>query len=63
MTSVLVVNAGSSSLKLRVLDSADEVIASADLSPWDGSPDGPGLRDFQAVDPHRELAGCREFPG
>ena len=46
MTSVLVVNAGSSSLKLRVLDPADEVIASADLSPWDGSPDDPGLRDF-----------------
>ena len=46
MTSVLVVNAGSSSLKLRVLDSADRVTASADLSPWDGSPDDPGLRDF-----------------
>jgi len=46
MTSVLVVNAGSSSLKLRVLSPADEVIASADLSPWDGSPDDPGLRDF-----------------
>jgi acetate kinase len=41
-----VVNAGSSSLKLRVLGPADEVIASADLSPWDGSPDDPGLRDF-----------------
>ena len=46
MTSVLVVNAGSSSLKLRVLDAADTVTASADLSPWDGSPDDPGLRDF-----------------
>jgi acetate kinase len=46
VTSVLVVNAGSSSLKLRVLGPADEVIASADLSPWDGSPDAPGLRDF-----------------
>src|SRR5204863_42201 len=39
MTSALVVNAGSSSLKLRVLDPADAVTASADLSPWDGSPD------------------------
>ncbi len=46
MTSVLVVNAGSSSLKLRVLDAADTVTASADLSPWDGSPDDPGLRRF-----------------
>jgi acetate kinase len=41
-----VVNAGSSSLKLRVLDAADMVSASANLSPWDGSPDDPGLRDF-----------------
>ena len=46
MTSVLVVNSGSSSLKLRVLDPAETVIASADLSPWDGSPDDPGLRRF-----------------
>jgi acetate kinase len=46
MTSILVVNAGSSSLKLRALDAADTVTASADLSPWDGSPDDPGLRDF-----------------
>jgi acetate kinase len=46
VSSVLVVNAGSSSLKLRVLGAADEVTASADLSPWDGSPDDPGLRRF-----------------
>jgi acetate kinase len=46
MTTVLVVNAGSSSLKLRVLDPADAVTASVDLPPWDGSPDGAGLRDF-----------------
>ena len=46
MTRVLVVKAGSSSLKLRVLDAADMVTASADLSPWDGSPGDPGLRDF-----------------
>jgi acetate kinase len=46
MTSVLVVNAGSSSLKLRVLDEDDTVTASADLSPWDGRPDDPRLRRF-----------------
>jgi acetate kinase len=46
MTSVLVVNAGSSSLKLRVLDEDDTVTASADLSPWDGGPDDPRLRRF-----------------
>ena len=27
-------------------DPADTVTAAADLSPWDGSPDNPGLRDF-----------------
>jgi acetate kinase len=48
MTSVLVVNAGSSSLKLRVLDASDHVTASADLAGWDGGPDDPGLRDFRA---------------
>ena len=46
MTGVLVVNAGSSSLKLRVLDQADAVTASADLSGWNGSPDDAGLRRF-----------------
>jgi acetate kinase len=46
VSSVLVVNAGSSSLKLRALDPADEVTASADVSPWNGSPDDPGLRRF-----------------
>ncbi len=46
MTSVLVVNAGSSSLKLRVLDTGDTVTASAEVSPWDGSPGDPRLRQF-----------------
>src|SRR3974377_1843282 len=46
MTSVLVVNAGSSSLKLRVLSPDDAVTTALDLSPWDGSPDDPALRRF-----------------
>ena len=46
MTSVLVVNAGSSSLKLRVLDAGDTVTTALDLSPWDGSPDDAGLQRF-----------------
>jgi acetate kinase len=46
MISVLVVNAGSSSLKLRVLDPADALTASADLSGWDGNPDDPRLQGF-----------------
>jgi acetate kinase len=46
MTSVLVVNAGSSSLKLRVLGPGDRVTTALDLSPWDGSPDHDALRRF-----------------
>jgi acetate kinase len=52
VTSVLVVNAGSSSLKLRVLDPGDRVTTALDLSPWDGSPDHAALRRFL-----RELSG------
>jgi len=63
VTSVLVVNAGSSSLKLRVLDSADEVTASADLSPWDGSPDDPRLRRFLDGLPGIGAAGHRVVHG
>lgn len=37
--SVLTVNAGSSSLKLRLLSGDDEVIASADVERWDGTAD------------------------
>jgi acetate kinase len=67
VSSVLVVNAGSSSLKLRVLGAADEVIAATDLSPWDGSPDDPGLRSFLAGLPgigavgHRVVHGGHRF--
>ena len=34
--SILVVNAGSSSLKLRVLDDRDRIVAEADIDRWDG---------------------------
>jgi acetate kinase len=63
MTSVLVVNPGSSSLKLRVLGPADEVIASADLSPWDGSPDDPALRCFLDGVPGIDAVGHRVVHG
>jgi acetate kinase len=46
MTPVVVVNAGSSSLKVRVLGTDDAVRASLDLDPWDGSPDHRELTDF-----------------
>lgn len=42
---ILVVNAGSSSLKLRVLDAADEVVATADLPAPTGSPDSGVLTE------------------
>ncbi|MCU1449688.1 MAG: acetate/propionate family kinase [Acidimicrobiales bacterium] len=37
MSLVLVVNAGSSSLKLSVLDSGDEVVAASEAEDWDGN--------------------------
>src|SRR5207237_10095086 len=46
MTDVLVVNAGSSSLKLTVLDSGDAVTAGLTLDHWDGTPGAPGLQPF-----------------
>jgi acetate kinase len=59
---VLVVNAGSSSLKLRALDDGDEVVARADLDPVDRLGDGEleaavaGLGSFDAVG-HRIVHG------
>jgi acetate kinase len=52
MSNVLVVNAGSSSLKLALLDPAGDIAASLNLDHWDGQPDHDELRDF--------LAGQRE---
>jgi acetate kinase len=69
MTSVLVVNAGSSSLKLRVLGSDDSVATALDLSPWDGSPDDPALTRFlRGLDGvgaagHRVVHGGHRFTG
>ena len=66
-TGVLVVNAGSSSLKLRVLGLADAVTGSADISPWDGGPDDPALEQFLAgltgigAAGHRVVHGGRRF--
>jgi acetate kinase len=49
MTPVVVVNAGSSSLKVRLLSGDDAVADSLDLDAWDGSPDHPELADFLAT--------------
>jgi acetate kinase len=51
VSGVLVVNAGSSSLKVSVLDAGNKVTAALDLDHWDGSPDHRELADF--------ITGCR----
>lgn len=66
---VLVVNAGSSSLKLRVLDGGDREVASADLPAPRGPGDLDGIREaiagFGAVDAvgHRVVHGGSTFSG
>jgi acetate kinase len=67
VTSVLVVNAGSSSLKLRVLRDDDQVEAEHDIERWevpDAATDVAGLVDalpaFDAVG-HRVVHGGRQF--
>lgn len=69
MTSVLVVNAGSSSLKLSLLDPGGAISAELTLDHWDGTPDAPGLRPFLAgltgvgAVGHRVVHGGRRFSG
>jgi acetate kinase len=64
---ILVVNAGSSSLKLRVLDDADAVVASADLPAPRGDTDAPAVREaieqLGSIDAvgHRIVHGGSEF--
>ena len=66
---ILVVNAGSSSLKLRVLDPADAIVASADLPAPRGAEDGPAVAEavagLGAVDAvgHRIVHGGTAFVG
>jgi acetate kinase len=69
MTPVLVVNAGSSSLKLSVLDDAGAITDAAEIDPWDGSPDHAELNGFisgngnVAVVGHRVVHGGGTFTG
>ena len=66
---ILVVNAGSSSLKLRVLDRGDTVVASADLLPPRGPEDtAPVLEAVRGLGPldavgHRVVHGGTAFLG
>jgi acetate kinase len=68
MTRVVVVNAGSSSLKVRVLNGRDTVVDALDLDPWDGSSDHRELASFlttagagAAVAGHRVVHGGPVF--
>jgi len=69
LSQILVVNAGSSSLKLRVLGDADEVTGSADLPPPRDADHGVAIKaaierfgEVQAVG-HRIVHGGDEFSG
>jgi acetate kinase len=69
MTSVLVVNAGSASLKLSVLDGADASTDELTIDPWDGRPDHAELSGFVsrnrnvAAIGHRVVHGGSAFTG
>jgi acetate kinase len=64
---VLVVNAGSSSLKLRLLGPGDDVLADREVERWDGEPDHADIADFvrglDGVDAvgHRVVHGGSRF--
>jgi acetate kinase len=64
---LLVVNAGSSSLKLSVLDAADTVVDRNDLADWDGddAPIGELVARVPAIDAvgHRVVHGGTTFTG
>ncbi|HEV7526118.1 MAG TPA: acetate/propionate family kinase [Acidimicrobiia bacterium] len=64
---LLVVNAGSSSLKLSVLDDGDRVVSRRDLGDWDGDADvvADFAREVGAVDAvaHRVVHGGERYTG
>jgi acetate kinase len=60
--SLLIVNAGSSSLKLRVLSETDEVLEEKNVSDWDGSPEPIDAMAGDAV-VHRVVHGGERFDG
>ena len=59
----VVVNAGSSTLKVRVLGPADTLDGLFDLDPWDGSADHPELENFLASVASPEVVGHRVVHG
>jgi acetate kinase len=69
MSKVIVVNAGSASLKVGVLDDGNAITGSLELDRWDGSPDHPELADFLrghgsgSIVGHRVVHGGSRFAG
>jgi len=60
---VLVVNAGSRTLKLRLLDHADSVLAGCDIDPWTGENDTTALDAFAHGLHHVDAVGHRVVHG
>ena len=60
---VLVVNAGSRTLKLRLLDHADSVLAGCDIDPWTGENDTTALDAFARSLDHVDAVGHRVVHG
>ncbi len=63
MTPVLVVNAGSTSLKLSMLDKAGTLLSTRELDPWYGSPDDPEFAAFLADTGSDVMVGHRVVHG
>jgi acetate kinase len=63
LSRILVVNAGSSSLKLRVLDATDSVVASADLPAPRGAADAAAVKDAIGSFCNVDAAGHRIVHG
>src|SRR3954470_10505153 len=59
----LVVNAGSSTLKLRVVDEADRIIRSVTIDPWKGDDDTDAIAAFARDAPDLAAAGHRVVHG
>jgi acetate kinase len=63
LTRILVVNAGSSTLKLRLLGPGDEVEASHDVDPWAGDADPAALEPFADAMACADAVGHRVVHG
>src|SRR5262245_60780671 len=60
---ILVVNAGSSTLKLAVFDDGDVVVGSATIDPWAGADDTDSIRDFLDRNQQVDVVGHRIVHG